>query len=75
MLIDLEEGFDYMYLDASDDDGAGWINIQGVQRRGHAYRLDAFTFGLRSICWQPYSKSFAFVLNLIFFVEYDGVCT
>ena len=71
-LIDLEEGFDYMYLDASDDDGAGWINIGVFNGEGMLTDWMPFTFGLGAFVGSPTVK-LRFRFEPDFFVEYDGM--
>lgn len=71
-LIDLEEGFDYMYLDASPNGGTDWINIAIFNGEDMLDEWMFFDFALGAVVGSDDVKlRFRFVPD--FFVEFDGM--
>ncbi len=71
-LIDLEEGFDYMYLDASPNGGTDWINIAIFNGEDMLDEWMFFDFALGAVVGSDDVKlRFRFAPD--FFVEFDGM--
>jgi PKD repeat protein len=71
-LIDLEEGFDYLYLDVSDDGGGEWIELAEFNGEGMLDEWMYFEYSLGAVVGSDdVLLRFRFVPD--FFVEYDGM--
>lgn len=71
-LIDLEEGFDFTYLDASSDGGDTWITIGTFNGEDMLDEWTEFEFPLGAfVGTSEFKMRFRFVPD--FFVEYDGM--